>query len=208
MVFSHGRHSPAIGRPSNELSGRALDTTLNKEIHMRRTFRNSMLATVALALVGGLALAHAAAAQPGPFGPDGHGRRGPGMKGEGRQGGMMLRGLDLTDAQRTQVRSVFEQHEAEIRALTEKVRTAHRAQHDAAAAVPFDEAQVRARAEEAAAAQTELAVLRARIHGEVFQLLTPEQRAKAQQLRADREKRMQERGERRQRNRPQAQPPQ
>jgi protein CpxP len=104
--------------------------------------------------------------------------------------------LGLSDQQRQQVRTVMEQHREELRALGEKVGAAHKAQHDAVMAVPFDEGQVRARANELAAVQADMAVLRARIHNEVFQVLTPEQQAKAEQLRAERTQRAAERRQR------------
>ena len=119
----------------------------------------------------------------GPGGPDG-----PGRFGRFGFGGplAMLRQLDLTDDQRAQVRQVMDSHRDEMRAVGERVMAAHRAQNDAVTAAQFDEQAVRTRAAELAAAEADAAVLRAKMHSEVFAVLTPEQQAKAAELRAQR----------------------
>lgn len=70
----------------------------------------------------------------------------------------------------------------------------------------IDEAAIRARSADVAAVQADAAVLAARLHQEVFSLLTTEQQARARELRAERQKRQQERAaqarERRQSRRP------
>ena len=60
-----------------------------------------------------------------------------------------------------------------------------------------DEAAIRARSADVAAIQADAAVLRARVHQEVFSLLTAEQQAKAKELKAQAEARMKERASRR-----------
>jgi protein CpxP len=125
----------------------------------------------------------------GPGGPGG-----PGGFGRGGFGGpmAMLRQLDLTDDQRAQVRQVMDSHRDELRAIGERVRAAHRAQRDAVTAAQFDEQAVRTRAAELAAAEADAAVLHAKVHSEVFAVLTPEQQAKAAELKAQREARAQQ----------------
>jgi periplasmic protein CpxP/Spy len=107
--------------------------------------------------------------------------------------GLALRQLDLTDAQREQVRSLFEQNRDEMRAAGEKLRTARRGLHDAASAGVVDEAAIRTAAEALATAEAEAAISRARVHAQVWQILTPEQQAKAKELRQQREQRRKER---------------
>jgi protein CpxP len=151
-------------------------------------------------------------------GPDGPGRRGFGGRGFGGPGfarhggfGLALRGLDLTDEQRTQVKSIFEQHRDELRKSAERVGAAFRAQREAVSAIPVDEGAIRATSAALAAAQTDSAVLQARVHGEVYQILTPEQQQKAQQLRTERQQRMKQarqRWQERRQQRQQAQPKQ
>ena len=104
----------------------------------------------------------------------------------------MLRQLDLTDDQRAQVRQVMDNHRDGLRAVGERVRAAHRAQNDAVNAAQFDEQVVRTRAADLAAVQADVAVLQAKVHSEVFAVLTPEQQAKAAELKAQREVRAQQ----------------
>ena len=157
----------------------------------------------ALALVIGLATT--AAAQPsGPRVrvPDGsRGPGGPGGRMMGPLGGLValhpdlpLPGLDLTEAQREQVRAIMQTHRDAGRALLQRA---------AAAAEGLQKATTTA-IDEGAAAQhgqalggtiADAAVLRARIRQEVFAILTPEQQAKANQILTDRMERR-ERGRR------------
>jgi len=124
------------------------------------------------------------------------GRRGHGPMGMGRGlEGLPLRGLDLTDAQREQVRGIMTARQADFKAIGERLRTAHEAQRQAVTRVPVDENEIRARVSEASAAEADFAILRARIHEQVYQVLTPEQQAKAKTLAAERQKRRAERGE-------------
>ena len=166
-------------------------------------------AFVALAALGGAALGGAAlgdtvldgtvvAAQgpgqgPGRGGPRGRGRGfGPG----GRQAGLALRALDLTDAQREQVRQLMQQHREQTRALAVRAHAAREAQRQAMAPPSFTEQQVRAAAQALAEAQTDLAVQQARLRSDVYALLTSEQQQRLQQMQAEREVREQERRDR------------
>jgi len=125
----------------------------------------------------------------GPGGPGGGFTGGPGGFGRGGFGGPMalLRQLDLTDEQRAQVRQVMESHRDEQRAIGERVMAAHRAQEDAVTAPQFDEQVIRTKSAELAAVEADAAVLQAKVHSEVFALLTPEQQAKAAELKAQRQ---------------------
>jgi protein CpxP len=136
----------------------------------------------------------------GPGGVGGPGGRfgGPGGFGRGGFGSplAMLRQLDLTEEQRAQVKQVMDSHRAERQAIGEKLRAAHRAQQDAVTATQFDEQAVRTRAAELATLTADAAVLRAKLHSEVFAVLTPEQQAKAAELKAQRQARAQQMRER------------
>jgi Spy/CpxP family protein refolding chaperone len=133
----------------------------------------------------------------GPGGPGGFGFGGPGGPG-GRFGGplALLRQLDLSEEQRAQVRQVMEGHRDELRAVGERLRAAHQAQEVAVTAAQFDEGAVRARSAELAAVEADAAVLHARVHSEVFAVLTPEQQAKAAELKAQRQARVEQMRER------------
>ncbi len=153
---------------------------------MRQLLRSKVL----LASVLATGLAAGVFAQGGPGGRRGPG--GPGGFGGGRGVGLPLAQLELTDAQKTQLKDVMQRHRADLQAAMKQLGTAHDAQRKAIETTPLNEGLVRSTSDAVGAAQTELAVLQARIHSDVFALLTPEQQAKAKQLSAERETRMKE----------------
>ena len=160
---------------------------------------NGLALTLGLVIVAGLGIVAVGARQGPPpgRGPGGAGGRGMGMAGPlggprglmgGPMGGMMLPGLgqlNLTDAQKEQVRTAVQSHRDAFRAIADRAVAAREALDDAVTADTFDESAIRAKAGEVAAVDLDSALLRARVHAEVFALLTPEQQAKAKQLRAE-----------------------
>jgi protein CpxP len=124
----------------------------------------------------------------GGFGP-GHGRGGPG----GILGPAFQR-LDLTDAQRSRVKEILDSHRNDLRALGDKAMAAHQALDAATASDSFDEATVRTKAAEVGAVDADMAVMRARVYNEVYQILTPDQQKQLKQLQTEMRQRMQERG--------------
>lgn len=130
----------------------------------------------------------------GPGGPMGRGWRGPGGPGMGGPGALMMLGrLNLTDAQHTRVREILDGHRDEQRALGDKALAAHTALEAAINGDVFDESAVRTRAAEAASIDADMAVARARIYAEVWQILTPEQQAQAKKLQEERRERHEQR---------------
>jgi periplasmic protein CpxP/Spy len=166
---------------------------------MRRRLAG-VVGAAALAVVATTAYVHGQA-QDAPGAPPPHARRGPGgpggpfgFRGPGGPGGfgapmLLLRQLDLTEDQRTQVRQVMDSHRDELKAVGERLTAAHKVQNDAITATQFDESAVRAATADLAAVLGDAAVLHAKVHSEVFALLTPEQQAKAAELKAAREAR-------------------
>ena len=166
---------------------------------MKNRFLSVFGVVVGVALVAGLTVVALGAQQQGPppgRGPGFHGGPGgPGGPGFGMMGGpggrggrgmmMGLRELNLTEEQKAQVKAVMDKHQADRKALGEKGRPLHEALQDAITADTFNADDIRAKALAAAAVQADEAVLRAQIHAEVFALLTPDQQAKAKQLKAD-----------------------
>jgi len=127
----------------------------------------------------------------GPGGPMGPGGRGPmGML------PMLGRQLGITDAQKEQIKNIATSHRDEWKALADRERAARQALNEAVTADTIDEGLIRQRSAEVAAVEADLAVTRARTHAEVFQILTPEQKAKAQELRSQMQERMKQRGDR------------
>jgi protein CpxP len=141
----------------------------------------------------------------GMMGPGGPGMRG-GPGGPGGMAGLPLRELDLTDAQREQVKAVIESHRDDQKAIGDRMMTVRKALHDAIAADTFDEAAIRAAAAQVGAVDADAAVLQARIRAEITALLTPEQVKKAKELRLEMENRVKD-GRGRGMHRPQPMPP-
>jgi periplasmic protein CpxP/Spy len=147
-------------------------------------------AALGVALVAGAGLATVAAREQGPGAPGGlFGRRGPG--GPGRGGALMLplRGLDLTETQREQVKTAIDAHKAEFEAIGTRMRQARTALDEAVTADALNEAAVRQASVDVAAVEADAAVLRAKVHTEVWALLTPAQQQKARELKAQRAER-------------------
>ena len=149
---------------------------------------------LAAAVLGLSAVAAVTAQGPGGGQPPFGGRGGPGgpggrMGGPGGAIGIPLDRLNLTDAQRDQVKSVVDSHEAELRTLGEKAMTARRALEHAVTADTIDEGAIRAKAADVASVESDMAVARARVHADVLQVLTSDQRAKLKELQAEMEKR-------------------
>jgi Spy/CpxP family protein refolding chaperone len=90
--------------------------------------------------------------------------------------------LGLSAEQREQVRNILQGRAAEFKNLGVQMRTARRAVNDA---IANDEAEaaIRAASAELAKVEADMAVLRAGVRKQVFGVLTPEQQAKAKDLR-------------------------
>lgn len=155
-------------------------------------------AAAAVLAVGATVAIHAREQGPGGFGPGGgFGRRGPGGPGMGGPGGLggpmgmlpALRALDLSDAQREQVKGIMDAHKAEFEAQFQKIGPAQKALQDTITAETLDETAIRQRASELAAVEADGAVLRAKVHAQVWALLTPEQQQKARDVKAQMEQR-------------------
>ncbi len=169
----------------------------------------TLRAFVLMAALGGMVLGGTvlAAQGPGPGGMRGRGPGGPGGPG-GRGVGIALRGLDLTEAQREQVRQLTEQHREQTRTLAERVRAAGEAQREAMEATSFNEQNIRVTAQAFAEAQTDMAVQQARLRSDIFALLTADQQQQLATMQAEREARQAERRERMQQRRQGQQSPQ
>jgi len=176
---------------------------------MTKRWKLAVSAALGFALLAGTGSAVVAAREQGPMGPGGFsGRRGPG--GPGGPGGLVpgLRALDLTEAQRAQVKATMDAHKATADGQRETIAAARKALHAAVTAATFDEATVRQKAADLAAIEADGAVLRAKVYSEVWALLTPAQQAKATALQTERAQRASQRRERREQRRGQKRPPQ
>jgi Spy/CpxP family protein refolding chaperone len=119
----------------------------------------------------------------GPFGP---GIGGPGALGQ----------LNLSDAQKQQVRDIMQRDRDQNRSTLQRLQEAMQAQRAAITQVPVNEQAVRGAAAAVAAVQADLAVAQARLHADIWNILTPEQQDKAKQLEQQAEARARERQQR------------
>jgi Spy/CpxP family protein refolding chaperone len=90
--------------------------------------------------------------------------------------GFLERDLNLTDEQKTQIKSINESFEASTKDLRDQLRAQHEKQANPFSTA-FDEAAVRSAAEARAKIEVELQVARARMMSQIGALLTAEQKA-------------------------------
>ncbi len=124
-------------------------------------------------------LAVAAAMAQGP-----HGFGGPGDFHH------MLKQLDLTSDQKSQVKAIWEKEKPTLQPLMEQMRQNHNAMKTLQASGPFDEAKTRALATQNSQTMIELQVEHERMKSEIMQILTADQKAKLAQLEASHEANM------------------
>ena len=157
---------------------------------MTKTLKISLAAgfvAVALAAGSGLVLAQDGPGQRrGPGGPPPAGMRGPGGP-MGMGIGPGFRELDLSDDQKAQIKAIAESHQAEFKAVGDKMRAAREGMRALIEAETLDEAAVRAKSIEVAAAEADAAILNAKVRTQSLQVLTSEQLTKLKELRASRE---------------------
>jgi Spy/CpxP family protein refolding chaperone len=128
-----------------------------------------MIALLAVALCGGASLAYA-------------------MEGGGhRHGGMHLyRQLNLTDAQKQQIKSLVQAQRATTQPLRQQMAASRVAMLQATANGTFNQAQVQSIANQQAQVMAQLAVARESIQNQIYtQVLTPQQQAQFNQLRTN-----------------------
>ena len=148
------------------------------------TKRRGIVGGTILALAATVMITTSISAQPGFGGPRGGGR-----------GGMIpaLRQLDLTDAQRDQIREIGERNCNASVALMESLRTTREALNQAVMADVVNESAIRGLAARIAPLEADAAVQRAYANAEMMSVLTPDQRAELKEVQAEQQARFTER---------------
>jgi Spy/CpxP family protein refolding chaperone len=123
-----------------------------------------------------LALGH------GLQGPGGHGKDGHGKGGHAEMLEHMSRALSLTDVQKQQVKGIMESVEATASGIHVRLEEVHKQLKAATANGQFDETLVRTLANQEAQLEADMKVEHFRAISKVFNVLTPEQRAKAEEM--------------------------
>lgn len=95
----------------------------------------------------------------------------------------LFKELNLTDAQKNQVKSIMTEGRAKIKPLAQKLKDGRDQLRALRKAGQFDEAKVRTIAKGQADILTDMIVEKERMQSRIYAVLTPEQRAKAEQIR-------------------------
>ena len=144
------------------------------------------LLVAALAVTLGAALAKSQTADTAPppapehaFGPAGH------------MIAFYSKMLDITDAQKAQMKSVLKTEHATMKPLMQQTHQLDQQlrQYEEGA---FDQAKVQSLVSQQSQTLVQIKVEETRIHSELYQLLTPDQQAKLKEFEANREARMQQ----------------
>ena len=146
----------------------------------------------ATAFAAALLMTVGAFAQHGEHGRGGPGHRGPGGHGgPGMHGGLLgplAREMNLTDAQKAQVKQITAAFRESTKGLHEQLSRTGGGPLEALEDGAFDEAAVRAAAQARANLHVELEVAHARMMSQVYSLLTAEQKARLAEHRQQFEK--------------------
>ena len=146
----------------------------------------------ALAVLLGSAIAKSQTAPDAPPAPPMHAHFHDHGMGHGM--GFFARELDLTDAQKAQMKTIMQKEHPTMKPLFERSRQIDLQLRQYVQGT-YDEAKVRALATQKAHVEVEMTVQKTRIHNELYQLLTPEQQTKLKDIEARHEARMQKRAQ-------------
>jgi len=147
---------------------------------------------IALLAFGVSAGVYAAAQNTSQDAPPFRGGRGPGgpgrFGGPGGPGGPMAMipplppFLNLTDAQKDQVKAIADSHAGDWKALADRARAAHEGLMAVEMTDPVDDGVIRQKSTEVASVEADMAVARAHARAEIFQVLTADQKAQLAQM--------------------------
>jgi len=107
--------------------------------------------------------------------------------------GFPTRALNLTDDQRTQMKSIMSKEKPTLSPLFKQLGATQSQIRQLSMSDNFDEAKVRDLATQQQQTMTELTVQKARVQSELYQVLTADQKAKLAQMMQERQQRFQQR---------------
>lgn len=119
--------------------------------------------------------------------------QGPHRRGGDLFGPMMADVLDLTSAQQTQIKQIFESGKSTMAPLWQQEHQDHQAMLQLITSGSFDATKAQTIANDEAQAQAQMAVERAKLAAQAYQVLTADQKTKLNDLLAKREQRMEQR---------------
>ncbi len=107
--------------------------------------------------------------------------------------GMMFRGLDLTEAQKEQMKAIKQASRESTKSLRDQMKANRGQIEQATANGAFNEAQVQAIAQQQGALHAQMIVAKEKVKSQMFAILTPEQKVKAAEMKEQFKQKMQER---------------
>lgn len=135
------------------------------------------VALLALTLCGGAMVSYA----QGPEGPEG-----PGFGHGHDHAGFLMRELNLTDAQMQQVKTLMQAQQQSMQTVGQQMAQIRIAMLQATANGAFDQAKIQTLAAQKAQLEAQMTVQHEALKHQIYtQILTPEQRTKADQLRTE-----------------------
>ncbi len=121
------------------------------------------------------------------------GKRGGGHKGMG----MGFRGIELTEAQKEQMKAIGQASREGSKSLRDQMKANRRQLQQATENGAFNEAQVQAIAQQQGVLRAQMIVEREKVKSQMFAILTTEQKAKVAEMKEQRNQKMQERMQKR-----------
>ncbi len=105
--------------------------------------------------------------------------------------GFLAKQLDVTDAQKAQMKTIMQKEHATMHPLMQQIHSLDQQLKQYSEGI-FDPVKVQVLVAQQSQTLVQLKVEETRIHNELYQLLTPEQQARMKELEANREARMQQ----------------
>lgn len=124
------------------------------------------------------------------------GKRGFHKRGHfGKRGGqaMLFRGFELTDEQKAQIKQIRQTSKTTVKPIREQMKANRQKLNELSANGNFEQAQVQAIAAQQGSLSAQLIVEKEKVKSQMFSVLTPEQKAKAAELKAEFKQKRQER---------------
>lgn len=164
-----------------------MNESLVKKSHMKSNCFRLLVAAMAILL--GTAIANAQTSDDATAAPPMQGHQ---FRMHDHMMGFFSKALNLTDEQKTQMKAIMQKEHPTLKPLMQQEHQID-AQLRQYVEGTYDEAKVRALAGQKSQIEVELTVAHTRVHNEMYQVLTTEQRAQLKEMEAKHEARMQSR---------------
>jgi periplasmic protein CpxP/Spy len=151
---------------------------------------SSRLLIAALAVLLGSAIARSQTADAAPPPPPMHGHE-FGMGGEGHMMGFFAKSLNLTDEQKTQMKTIMQTAHPTTKPLFQQERQIDQQLRQYVEGT-YDDAKVQALAAQRSQVEVQLTVAQTKLHNQLYQVLTADQQSQLKQMEANRQARMQQ----------------